>query len=59
MPAFDVTKIDESERLLLSSYENVPGAISIEALTDSRLPEMEAKYIDWIKKLWVESQRQQ
>lgn len=55
MPAFDVSKISEDQAILLESYENVPGAVSLDELTSARLPEMKATYIDWIKKIWVEN----
>jgi putative spermidine/putrescine transport system substrate-binding protein len=55
MPAFDVSKISAEQQTLLETYEDVPGAVSLEDLTSSRLPEMKATYIDWIKQLWVES----
>ncbi len=53
MPAFDVTKISASDQMTLSQLDDVSGAIPLKELTTKRLPEMQAKYIDWIKELWV------
>lgn len=53
MPAFDVTKLDEKQKALLDAVETDPITLSIKELTDKRLPEMQAQYLDWIKEIWV------
>jgi putative spermidine/putrescine transport system substrate-binding protein len=53
MPAVDPTAIGEEEMATLKSLDDVKGAIPLKELTDKRLPEMQATYIDWIKELWV------
>lgn len=53
MPAFDVNKISAADQMTLSQLDEVSGAIPLKELTAKRLPEMQAKYIDWIKELWV------
>lgn len=53
MPAFDVTKINSEAKATLNELDSVDGGISLAELSDNRLPEMPAKYIDWIKELWT------
>jgi putative spermidine/putrescine transport system substrate-binding protein len=55
MPAFDVAKLTEIQKGQLDIFNQVPGALSLEVLADHRLKEMKSDYIDWIKKLWVET----
>ncbi|AOY77830.1 ABC transporter substrate-binding protein [Clostridium formicaceticum] len=54
MPAFSTNKL---ETIMLSDLETVesdPAFISMEFLANRRLPEVQSKYIDWIKELWTE-----
>lgn len=53
MPAFDVTKLTAENQVLLASFDGQPGSVSLKDLTEKRLPEMQAKYIEWMKELWV------
>jgi putative spermidine/putrescine transport system substrate-binding protein len=53
MPAVDPIAMDPEEQATLASLDDVKGAVPLKELTDKRLPEMQATYIDWIKTLWV------
>lgn len=53
MPAFDVTKVDQSILDELKAIEAKPGNLSLEVLTQHRNPEMKAQYIEWIKEIWI------
>lgn len=53
MPAIDVATLSEEAMATISALDEVQGGIPLADLTDKRLPEMQAKYIDWIKELWV------
>lgn len=54
MPAFDPSLVMEEQRQQLAKFDTVPGAVTLQELTDKRQPEMKAQYIDWIKKIWSE-----
>ena len=53
MPAIDVTTLGDEDQAIIASLDGVKGGIPLADLTNRRLPEMQAKYIDWIKELWV------
>jgi len=55
MPALDPESLGMAEKDSLEGLDGVKGAIPLKELTDKRLPEMQATYIDWIKQLWVEN----
>jgi putative spermidine/putrescine transport system substrate-binding protein len=54
MPAYDVSKLTQEQQDVVNSVEESSGTLSVQELTDHRLPEMKAVYIEWIKNLWVE-----
>ncbi len=54
MPAFDANKLDATIIGQLLEMESDPASVSMESLTYRRLPEMQSKYIDWIKEIWTE-----
>lgn len=55
MPAFDVSKVSEADQEALAALDGGKGSVGLKELTEKRLPEMQAKYIDWMKDLWVEN----
>jgi putative spermidine/putrescine transport system substrate-binding protein len=55
MPAIDVNRLSTDYNTKLESYWNHAGTIPLNDLNNHRLPEMKAKYIDWIKELWLEN----
>lgn len=54
MPAFDPLRVDEVINDALSEIESVDGGITLESLASKRLPELNAQYIEWIKKIWTD-----
>ncbi|MDF2548522.1 MAG: hypothetical protein K0R93_3420 [Anaerosolibacter sp.] len=54
MPGFDTNKLDASQKSQLETLESDPASISMETLTNNRLPEMQSQYIDWIKEIWTD-----
>lgn len=55
MPAFDVNKLTAEQSALFNTVEQATGSLSMQELTDRRLPEMKSAYIDWIKSLWTDT----
>ena len=53
MPAVDINTLSEEYMAIIVTLDGGKGGIPLAELTDKRLPEMQAKYIDWIKELWV------
>ncbi len=53
MPAVDVSKLNGAQKAELKTVETEPAVLSIKELTEHRLPEMKAQYIDWIKEIWT------
>ncbi|MDW7657441.1 MAG: ABC transporter substrate-binding protein [Bacillota bacterium] len=54
MPALDVRRLSEPMQLELAELEAGQVSLSLQELTDHRLPEMQSQYIDWIKEIWTE-----
>ena len=54
MPAIDPSRLTIELQQELSAIESQPGMPSLETLSASRLPEMHAQSIDWIKEIWQE-----
>jgi putative spermidine/putrescine transport system substrate-binding protein len=54
MPALDVNKLDDTMMQVLEALESNEASLSLQELTEHRLPEMQSQYIDWIKNIWVD-----
>lgn len=54
MPSYDASKLTEEQMTVANSVEIENGTIPVAELTEKRLPEMKAEYIQWIKEIWVE-----
>lgn len=54
MPAIDPDRLTDEMQRELTAIEEQPGMPSLERLTESRVPEMHALTIDWIKEIWEE-----
>jgi len=55
MPAFDYKKLTDGQKLTVDEIEKSEGMLSVKTLTEHRLPEMKALYIDWIKSIWIDN----
>jgi len=53
MPGFDLNKLKDKDKKILTSLETGPSMLSIKELSENRLPEMRAEHIEWIKEIWV------
>ena len=54
MPAIDPSRLTAELQQELAAIEYQPGMPSLEMLAASRVPEMHAQTIDWIKEIWQE-----
>lgn len=52
MLALDVSRLNEPDKAVLDDMDLGVGGITMEELSNKRLPEMKSTYIDWIKILW-------
>ena len=54
MPALDIGRLSGPLQRELAELASGPVSLSLQELTDRRLPEMQSQYIDWIKEIWTE-----
>ena len=54
MPAIDPSRLSASQQQQLEAIDMQPGMPSLESLAATRVPEMHALTIDWIKEIWQE-----
>lgn len=52
LPAIDLTTLDESQTALFTSLDLGSAALSLEELEANRIPEIPAKYVEWIEEGW-------
>lgn len=55
LPAIDLTTLDEAQLELFTSLELGAAALPLEELEVNRIPEIPAKYVEWIEEGWQQN----